>query len=115
MVLDDRRLKVRVLVDLTDISKSALHRMLIEKSSFVRMVGHFPQQCVFSARNMVVTPPRNGGKRFGNNEEVVSAVDSYFEMFDSSHYKHGIKAIILYMELKEDYFEKKTQNSKACS
>ena len=34
-----------------------------------------------------------GGKRFANNEEVKSAVDSNFEELDDSHYKEGTEAI----------------------
>ena len=34
-----------------------------------------------------------GGKRYANNKEVESAVDSYFEELDDSHYKQGTEAI----------------------
>ena len=34
-----------------------------------------------------------GGQRFANNEEVESAVNSYFEELDGSHHKQGIKTI----------------------
>lgn len=50
------------------------------------------------------------GKKFANNEEVESAVNSYFEEFDGSHYKQGIEAIEhhleKYIELIGDHVEK---------
>ena len=51
-----------------------------------------------------------GGRRFVNNWEVESAVNSYFEELDSSHYKQSIEAIKDFWEkcneLKGNYAEK---------
>ena len=48
----------------------------------------------------------HGSQRFGNNEEIESAVNGQFEEHDDSHYKQGIKAIEhrwkKCFELKED-------------
>lgn len=34
-----------------------------------------------------------GGKKFDNNEEVIDAVNEYFEELDESHYKNGITTL----------------------
>ena len=50
------------------------------------------------------------GQRFSNDEEVMSAVNGYFEEQDSSYYKKGIELIEHrwenFIELKGDYVEK---------
>ncbi len=33
------------------------------------------------------------GKRFGSNEKVVAAIETYFVVNDKSFYKHGIKKL----------------------
>jgi histone-lysine N-methyltransferase SETMAR len=51
-----------------------------------------------------------GGKKFSSDEEVIAAVDAYFEGLETSYFSEGIKKLehrwTKYVELQGDYVEK---------
>ena len=122
MVLGDRRLKVRELADMVNISKSAVHRILAENLEMRKLCArwvprlltieqkqrredvelkfelllHAPYSPDLAPLDYFLFPNLKkwlGGRRFTNNEEVESAVNGYFEEFNGSYYKQAIEAI----------------------
>ncbi|XP_017770316.1 PREDICTED: uncharacterized protein LOC108558040 [Nicrophorus vespilloides] len=101
IVLADHPLKVHELADMVVISKSALYKILTENLD-MRNLCKMDAAFAHNQDNWLDLD-------LSDNEEVQSAVASYFEELHGSDYKQGIQAIEHHwekcIELKEDFVE----------
>ena len=78
-----------------------------------KLLPHPPYFADFAPRDSFLLPNLKiwiGGKRFLSDEEVIAAVDKYFEGFKTSHFSEGIKKLEEHWtkseEIEGDYVEK---------
>ncbi|XP_049820041.1 protein GVQW3-like [Aethina tumida] len=96
IIMINRKVKVREIAEMTQISSGSVFTILHEKLSRKKVFPHPPYLPDLAPNDYWLFADLKKmlqGRKFGSNEEVIAETESYLEAKDKSFYKHGIEML----------------------